>query len=156
MSDHTTDLNKETFEAAIKKDGILLIDFWADWCMPCRAFAPVYERAAEKHSDIVFTKVNTQVEQELAGAFGINSIPTLAVFRDGVLLYAEPGALPPQALEKLIETVRALDMNDVKKQIAELEAKNKPGNGATGAETPAPAAAAPAPAAEAKPSESKS
>ncbi len=148
------DLTKDTFEGFIKKDGILLIDFWAGWCMPCRAFAPTFERAAEKHADIVFGKVDTQAQQELAGAFGIESIPTLAVFRDGVLLYAEAGALPPAALEKLIETVRALDMAEVKKQVAELEAKHAKehvGDGATGPE----AKAEPKPA-EAKPEQAKS
>ena len=124
MGAATVDLTKESFETAIKKDGILLIDFWAGWCMPCRAFAPVFEKSAEKHTDIVFAKVDTEAQRELAGAFGIESIPTLAVFRDGVLLYAEAGALPPAALEKLIETVRALDMAEVKKQVAELEAKH--------------------------------
>ncbi|MFT3840111.1 MAG: thioredoxin [Myxococcaceae bacterium] len=127
MSANTKDLTKDTFEAAIKQDGIVMIDFWADWCMPCRMFAPTYEKAAEKYTDISFTKVNTQEQQELAGMFGIQSIPTLAVFRDGVLLYAEAGALPPQALEKLIETVKGLDMAEVKKQIAEAEAKAKAG-----------------------------
>jgi len=150
MGANTTDLTKDTFEAAIKKDGIMLIDFWADWCMPCRMFGPTYEKSAEKHPDISFTKVNTQEQQELAGMFGIQSIPTLAVFRDGVLLYAEPGALPPQALEKLIETVQGLDMADVRKQIAEAEAKAKaatPGDGAKAPEKPAE---------EAKPAEQKS
>jgi len=133
MGANTKDLTKDTFEAAIKQDGIVMIDFWADWCMPCRMFAPTYEKASEKYPDISFTKVNTQEQQELAGMFGIQSIPTLAVFRDGVLLYSEAGALPPQALEKLIETVKGLDMADVKKQIAEAEAKAK---GADGAKTP--------------------
>ncbi len=130
MGANTKDLTKDTFEAAIKQDGIVLIDFCADWCMPCRMFAPTYEKSSEKHPEISFTKVNTQEQQELAGMFGITSIPTLAVFRDGVLLYAEPGALPPQALEKLIETVQGLDMAEVRKQIAEAEAKAKGKDGA--------------------------
>jgi thioredoxin 1 len=117
----TVSLTKDGFQAAVEKEGILLIDWWAAWCGPCRSFGPVFERVSEKHPDAVFAKVDTEAEQELAGAFEIRSIPTLMIFRDRVLLYAEPGALPEQALDDIVSKVKALDMEDVRRRIAERE-----------------------------------
>lgn len=114
----TTDLTLAEFEGTISSDGIVFVDFWADWCGPCKAFAPVFEAAAEKHDDIAFTKVDTEAEQQLAGALNIRSIPTLMIFRDGIQLFSQPGALPAPALEDLIGQVRALDMDEVRAQVA--------------------------------------
>lgn len=119
----TTDLTIDTFSPTVDADGITLVDFWAEWCGPCRSFAPVYERASEQHPDITFAKVDTEAEQQLAAGFQITSIPTLMVFRDGVLVYAQPGALPAPQLEQLVQGARDLDMDDVRKQIAEQEAQ---------------------------------
>ncbi len=115
------EVTEQNFRDMVGKDGIVLIDWWAPWCGPCRAFAPVFEAAAEKHQDISFGKVNTDEQQQLAGAFEIRSIPTLMIFRDRVLLYAQPGSLPAAALESVIQKVRDLDMDDVRKQLAEQE-----------------------------------
>src|SRR5438034_7885207 len=101
MGAHTVELTKETFDTAVKKDGIVFIDFWASWCGPCRAFAPIFEAAAKRHPDITWAKVETEAEQDLAGALEIRSIPTLMVFRDGILLFAQPGLLPSAALDEL-------------------------------------------------------
>lgn len=114
----TIDLTTETFEATVKSDGIVFVDFWAAWCGPCRSFAPVFERAAEENTDIVFGKVDTEAEQQLAASHQITSIPTLMVFRDGILVYSQPGALGAAQLAQLVQGARDLDMDDVRKQIA--------------------------------------
>lgn len=118
----TTDLTLDTFDSVAKSDGILFVDFWAAWCGPCRNFAPVFEQASETHPDIVFGKVDTEAEQQLAAGFQITSIPTLMVFRDGILVYSQPGALAAPQLEQLIQGARDLDMEDVRKQVAEQAA----------------------------------
>lgn len=117
----TIEVTEDTFAETVK-NGIVLLDFWASWCGPCRMFAPVFEAAAARHPDVVFGKVNTETEQGLAAAFKIQAIPTLMVLRDGVLLAAQPGALPAAALDELIRKVSALDMTDIKKQIASKQA----------------------------------
>src|SRR3954469_19019969 len=119
------ELTDKNFEEHLKKGGILLIDFWAAWCPPCRAFGPVFEASAVKHADMVFGKVDTEAQRSFAGAFDIQSIPTLAIFRDGILLFSQAGALPAPALEKIIEQVSSLDMEKVKQELAEQE-KAKP------------------------------
>ncbi|MDW8803799.1 thioredoxin domain-containing protein [Streptomyces scabiei] len=114
----TIELTKDNLEETVTGSEILLIDFWAAWCGPCRMFGPVYEKAAERHADIVFGKVDTEAQPELAGAFRISSIPTLMAVRDRTVLYSQPGALPPQALEELIGKIRAVDMEDVRRKAA--------------------------------------
>ena len=111
------EITADSFEATVTKPGIVLLDFWAEWCGPCKRFAPVFEAAAEKHPDITWGKVDTEDQQELAGALRITSIPTLMVFRDGVLVFRQPGALPGPVLDQLVEQVRKLDMDEVKKEI---------------------------------------
>lgn len=111
-------LTQENFEQTVIGDGIVLVDWWAAWCGPCRSFAPVFEAASEKHPDVVFGKIDTEAEPGLAGAAGIRSIPTLMAFRDGILVFSQPGALPAAALEQVIQAVRDLDMDDVRAKVA--------------------------------------
>ena len=118
----TVNLTKDTFQSTIADNDTVIVDFWAEWCGPCRSFAPTFEKASEENPDIVFGKVDTEAEQELGAAFQIRSIPTLMVFRENVILYSQPGALPPTALNSLIEQVKAVDMEDVHRQIAEQQA----------------------------------
>jgi thioredoxin len=119
----TVDLTKDNFEQTVNENPLVVIDFWAPWCGPCRGFAPVYEKASEAHADVVFAKVNTDEQQELAGTFGIRSIPTLMVFRDKVILFQQAGALPGQALEQVIAQAKTIDMAKVH---AEIEAQAQP------------------------------
>lgn len=117
----TVDVTEGNFKDVVEKDGIVLVDWWAPWCGPCRVFGPTFEKVAGGHPDVTFAKVNTEDEQGLASAFGIMSIPTLMVLRDKVLLFSQPGALPEAALEDLIRQVRALDMDKVRAEIAEQD-----------------------------------
>ena len=121
----TIDLTAATFEQTIVDNEIVLVDFWASWCGPCRQFAPVFGASSEKHPDIVFGKVDTEAEQALAGAANITSIPTLMAFREGILVFAQPGALPAAALEEVIDGVKALDMDEVKAQVEAAQAEHE-------------------------------
>jgi thioredoxin 1 len=133
------ELTKENFEQVVTGNPTVIVDYWAPWCGPCRSFAPVFERVAEKHSDIVFAKVNTEAEPEIAGHFQIRSIPTLMIFRDKVIIFAQPGALPQGALEEIIEKAKAVDMEEVRREIAAQEAaeaaEGGAAKGASGAES---------------------
>ncbi|HVM20100.1 MAG TPA: thioredoxin [Egibacteraceae bacterium] len=117
----TVDLTTETFQSTLENNDIVLLDFWAAWCGPCRMFAPIYEQVSEQHPDIVFGKVDTEAEQALAAQFNIMSIPTLMIVRDRVVLFSQPGVVPAEGLEHLIEQVRGVDMDEVRKAIAEHE-----------------------------------
>lgn len=117
----TIELTEANFDEITKRDGVVLLDFWATWCGPCKAFAPVFERASEQHSDKVFGKINTEEQQAIARRFNVRSIPTLMIFRDQVMLYSKPGAIPAQALEDLIKQALAIDMEDVRRKVAEFE-----------------------------------
>ena len=119
----TVDLTKDNFEQVVTGNDVVIVDFWAPWCAPCRAFAPTFEQASEQHADVVFAKVNTEEEQEVAGAFNIRSIPTLMVFREKVILYSEAGSLPAQALEQVITQAKGVDMSAVHREIAERGAE---------------------------------
>ena len=124
----TVDLTKDNFEQTVDGNPIVIVDFWAPWCGPCRGFAPVFEKASESHPDVVFAKVNSDEQQELAGAFNIRSIPTLMVFREKVILFQQAGALPGQALEQVLTQSKSLDMAKVHQEIA---AQNVAAGGAT-------------------------
>lgn len=118
----TIDVTEDTFEQTVTADGIVLVDAWASWCGPCKAFAPTYEKSSENHPDATFAKLDTEANQNLSAALEIQSIPTLMVFRDGIMVYRDAGALPPKALEDLIGQVKGLDMEDVRRQVAEANA----------------------------------
>lgn len=118
----TIELTADNFEQQVRDNDILFVDFWASWCGPCRQFAPTYEAASEANPDMAFGSVNTEEQRELSAGFRVTSIPTLMVFRDGILVFAQPGALPPAALDRVIQAVRQLDMDDVRRQIAAQQA----------------------------------
>jgi thioredoxin 1 len=123
----TLTLTTDAFEETVSASGITLVDFWADWCGPCKMFGPIYEAASEKNPDITFGKVDTEAEQALASAAGITSIPTLMAFRDGILVFSQPGALPAPALDQVIEAVKGLDMDEVHRKLAEQDAAAREG-----------------------------
>ncbi len=120
----TTELTFDTFESTVTGDGITIVDFWAEWCGPCKMFGPIFDQTADENPDVTFAKVNTEAEQQLAGSLGIMSIPTLMIFRDGIQLFAQPGALPKAALDDLLSQVRALDMDDIRSKLAEESTDN--------------------------------
>lgn len=132
MADATVEIGAQNFKDVVERDGIVLIDWWAPWCGPCRAFGPTYEKVAREHPDVTFGKVNTEQEQALAGAFDIRSIPTLMILRDKVLLFSQAGALPEAALQDLLRQVRALDMDRVRAELAAGEKKTAATGGETG------------------------
>ncbi len=118
----TVEVTQENFNQVVNGNNMVIVDFWAPWCGPCRSFAPAYEAASEKHPDVVFAKVNTEEQQALAGYFQIRSIPTLMIFREKIIIFAQPGALPAAALEQVIEKAKALDMNEVRREIEKEQA----------------------------------
>ncbi|GEP38017.1 thioredoxin [Nocardioides psychrotolerans] len=126
----TIELTNDNFTSHVESDDILLVDFWASWCGPCQQFAPTYEAASEVHTDVTFGSINTEEQHELSAAAGIQSIPTLMAFREGILVFAQPGALPPAGLEQVIAGIKGLDMIDVRRQIAAAEGEEQ--DGATG------------------------
>ena len=119
----TIELTKDNFNATIENNDVVIVDFWAPWCGPCRMFAPTFEAVSEQHPNVVFAKLNTEDQQELAASFNIRSIPTLMVFRDQIIVFSQPGALPQNALEQVVEKSRQLDMNEVRKQIGEQQSE---------------------------------
>ncbi|MBA1836138.1 thioredoxin [Corynebacterium sp. zg912] len=121
----TIDVTEDTFEQTVTQDGIVFVDAWAEWCGPCKQFAPTYEKASEKHDDVVFAKLDTEAHQQLASALEIQAIPTLMAFRDGIMVFRNAGALPPAAFDDLIQQVKGLDMDDVRRQIAEQNASEQ-------------------------------
>ena len=122
----TVEVTQENFNQVVSGNGMVIVDFWAPWCGPCRSFAPAYEAASEKHPDVVFAKVNTEEQQALAGYFQIRSIPTLMIFRDKIIIFAQPGALPAAALDQVIEKAKALDMDEVRREIAAEQNQQAP------------------------------
>ncbi|MEU4212672.1 thioredoxin [Streptomyces sp. NPDC026206] len=128
MSSSTVELTKENFDEVVSGGGFVLIDFWAEWCGPCRQFAPVFERAAGRHDDLVFAKVDTEAQPDLAAAFEIRSIPTLMIVRDNIAVFAQPGALPEAALEDVIQQARALDMDEVRASVTQAQDKAQGGD----------------------------
>jgi thioredoxin 1 len=125
----TVELSQQNFDEVVGSDGLVLVDFWAEWCGPCKMFGPVFEKSSDQHQDITFGKVDTEAQVELAQAFQIRSIPTLMAVRDGVVLYSQPGALPAAALEDLIGQLRAVDMEEVRTEIAKQKAEHEAEHG---------------------------
>lgn len=121
----TIEITEDNFNDTITDNDIVMLDFWAAWCGPCRSFAPTFERASNKHTDVTFGKINTEEQQALAGSFNVRSIPTVSIFKEKVMVFSQPGALPPPAIDSLLEQVRALDMDEVRKKMAEQQQAQK-------------------------------